>query len=359
MEESIHMIDVANLRLDVLNPRRTDRIVNKDQKDLLIELYDSFDLDDLLASLATYGYFSEEPLIATPEPEKVIDSPTFTVVEGNRRLAALKILLFREDRDAVKAKSLPAINQSIKHRLNPVPVKVYATRDEIHPYLGVRHIVGVKSWEALAKANYVRSLREQGHALTDVAKRVGSGRRTDVVRRWLLTLYSLEQANKESDEPWDELDEGFGFSWLYTSLGYRSVRDYIGITSQMFADPTNKPVPKESVENLLFHMSDLYGPAPGRSREAAIRDSRQIKGLAEIYANADAVAALRAGIAYESALQMTVREEARLVGMLRKAHFDLMQANGIAPHHVGHEDAAQFARRCLETSKALVTTLEG
>ena len=186
--------------------------------------------------------------------------PPYTVVEGNRRLAALKILLFKEDREAVNLRMAPVVTGGAKSRLDPVPVKVYGTRDEIFPYLGVRHIVGVKSWEALAKAKYVRSLREQGHSLTDVARQVGSGKRTDVVRRWLLTLYSLEQANEESDTPWDELDEGFGFSWLYTSLGYRSVRDYLGITPEVLSDPGATPIPKKSVKDLLHHMSDLYGP---------------------------------------------------------------------------------------------------
>ena len=357
VEAPIVMVDVADLRLDALNPRRTDRNVEKNQRSLLIELYRSFDLDDLLASLSTYGYFSEEPLIATPESDEQGDTPAYTVVEGNRRLAALKILLYRADRDAVKIRKIPKITQATRQRLNPVPVKIYPTREEVHPYLGVRHIVGVKSWEALAKARYVRSLREHGYALAEVARRVGSGKRTDVVRRWLLALYSLEQANQEADEPWDEVDDGFGFSWLYTSLGYRSVRDYIGVTSDVFDDPRGRPIPKEAIKNLLDHMGDLYGPPPGHPRKAAVRESRQLKDLADVYAHEDALAALRSGVSLEVAFEMTVREETRLVDLLRKANFDLMEANGIAPHYSGHDEAAQFARRCLETATVLVSTL--
>ena len=358
VEAPIKMVNVADLRLDALNPRRTDRDLRKTQRELLVELHRRYDLDDLLASLSAYGYFSEEPLIATSELGISTDMPPYTVVEGNRRLAALKILLFKEDREAVNLRMAPVVTGGAKSRLDPVPVKVYGTRDEIFPYLGVRHIVGVKSWEALAKAKYVRSLREQGHSLTDVARQVGSGKRTDVVRRWLLTLYSLEQANEESDTPWDELDEGFGFSWLYTSLGYRSVRDYLGITPEVLSDPGATPIPKKSVKNLLHHMSDLYGPPPGLSRAAAVRESRQIKGLAEIYSDKDAVAALRSGVSLQVALQRTVKEEVHLVDLLRQANYDLMEANGIAPHHKGNKDASQYARRCLETASALVSTLE-
>ena len=354
----IKMVDVADLRLDSLNPRRTDREINKTQADLLVELYRRFDLDDLLASLAENGYFSEEPLIAIPDDGNDTSTPPFTVVEGNRRLAALKVLLFVEDRDVVRPRQLPEISEYAETLLNPVPVKIYATRREVHPYLGVRHIAGIKPWEALAKAKYVRSLLEQGYSLPEVARRVGSGKRTDVVRRWLLTLYSLEQANQEANEPWDEVDEHFGFSWLYTSLGYRSVRDYLGIPNEVFSDPGKEPVPNESINHLLEHMSDLYGPPPGRPREAAVRESRQIKDLASVYGSNDALASLRSGGSLRVALRKTVDEETQLVDLLRQASYDLMEANGLAPHHAGHQEAGRQARRCRETSEALVSTLE-
>ena len=358
VQSPIKMVDVSELRLDALNPRRTDREADKTQEDLLVELYRRFDLDDLLASLAENGYFSEEPLIAVPEVGNDVNVPPYIVVEGNRRLASLKVLLFQEDRDAAQVRQLPEVSEHVKSRLNPVPVKVYPTRGEVHPYLGVRHIAGVKPWEALAKAKYVRSLLEQGHTLAEVARRVGSGKRTDVVRRWLVTIYSLEQANDVSDEPWDEVDGRFGFSWLYTSLGYRSVREYLGITNEAFTKPGKEPVPKESVGNLLQHMSDLYGPPPGRPREAAVRESRQIKDLASVYASSDAIGALRSGVSLQVALSKTVAEDAQLVDLLRRANYDLTEANGIAPHHAGNIEAGRYARRCQETAQALVETLE-
>ena len=357
-EGPVRYLDVSDLRLDERNPRRTSRDVRASQADLLLELYRRFDLDDLLASLAAYGYFSEEPLIAIPEQEGQVNEPPYIVVEGNRRLAALRLLLFEEDRILVKIRQVPPITEIAEPRLNRVPVKIYATRSEVLPYLGVRHIVGVKQWESLAKAKYIRNLIDQGYSLTEVAQQVGSGKRTDVVRRWLLTLYSIEQANGQSDQTWDEVDEGFGFSWLYTALGYRNVRDYLGISREVFSEPKESPVPASSVDNLLLHMSDLYGPPPGRPREAVVRESRQIKELAQVYGNRDAVAALRAGTSLQVALRKTVNEETHLVELLRRADLDLAEANGIAPHHVGHEEATRSARRCKQTAEAVVSILE-
>ena len=111
-----------------------------------------------------------------------------------------------------------------------IPVKIYQQREEVLTYLGVRHIAGIKPWDALAKARYVASLVEAGESYIADAQRIGSGRRTDLVRKWLLTLYSMDQANESADLQWDIADQSFGFSWLYTSIGYRTVRDYLGFT---------------------------------------------------------------------------------------------------------------------------------
>ena len=66
-----------------------------------------------------------------------------------------------------------------------------------------------------------------GILLRAIARLVGD--RGDVVRRWLLTLYVLDQANRVSETPWNEAINEFKFSWLYTSLGYARVREYLGL----------------------------------------------------------------------------------------------------------------------------------
>ena len=358
VESPARYVRVSDLLLDIGNPRRTSRDVQKTQEDLLKELYQQFDLENLIASLAAYGYFSEEPLIGIPEQEGLIDELPIVIVEGNRRLAALKILLSSRDRNLVSVRRLPDITEVARPRLDPVPVKVYPNRAAVLPYLGVRHIVGVKQWESLAKARYCKDLVDAGYSVTEVAAQVGSGRRTDVVRRWLLTLYAIEQANTQSEVPWDEVDERFGFSWLYTSLGYLAVRDYLGITPEVFSDPVVDPVPKDCLSNLLGHMGDLYGPAPGDTQQAVVRESRQISDLAKTYGNEDAIAALRSGASLQVALRKTVNEETQLVDLLLEAKMDLESASNIAPNHAGHQEATLHARQCREAASHVVASLE-
>ena len=355
-QPAIELVAVNNLLLDVENPRRTTREVHKDQMNLLLELYARYDLGDLFASLSEHGYFSEEPLIAIPAEPNADTEPTYIVIEGNRRLAALKILLFDKCRDAIKARDLPTISDWAREHLDPVPVKIYQRRVDVRPYLGVRHIVGIKPWDALAKAKYVKNLIDEGLTLVEVARQVGAGRRTDVVRRWLITLNTLEQANEVADEPWDEVDQRFGFSWLYTSLGYRDIRDYVGITQETYQNATAMPVPEEFVQSLMGHMRDLYGP-PGEPHKAVIKESRDIRKLASVYADPEATGTLRAGATLDFAFSKTVSESVHLIELLRKANLELTEANGIAPHHKHNEEAISTARRCFESAKALVATL--
>jgi ParB-like chromosome segregation protein Spo0J len=82
-------VPVAGLLLDPLNPRLPEELQGADQGTLLRYLFDETVLDELIRSLSENGYFQHEPLIAYRDE----DLDGWVVLEGNRRLAALKILL--------------------------------------------------------------------------------------------------------------------------------------------------------------------------------------------------------------------------------------------------------------------------
>ena len=167
--------EVENLRLDPQNPRLAETLQDATQEELIQEYYLAYDLDPLLISMSHSGYFSEEPLIGVRDGNDAMGRATFTVVEGNRRLAALQMLQFEWAWKAAGSPSLPVISDNVLPKLNPVPLKEYPSRIEVIPYLGVRHIRGVKDWEALAKARYVRWLRESHYKIAEISRLVGIG----------------------------------------------------------------------------------------------------------------------------------------------------------------------------------------
>ena len=341
--------NVEKLRLDPKNPRLAETLEDATQRELRQALYNSYDLEPLLLSMFQHGYFSEEPLIGVRDTDEEI----VIVVEGNRRLAALQLLLFDWAREEVgesgllETSGLLDVSETILAKLNPVPVKIYPSRDDIVPYLGVRHIRGVKDWDPLAKARYVSWLIEKGESANEVARSIGVQRGT--VRRWLLTLHVLEQANKASEITWDYSPSVFKFSWLYTSLGYARVRDYLDLVDPKQSDPEPQPVPQEKIPFLLDHMRDLYGPAPGDSQQAKVRDSRNLRQLAAVYDSREAVDILRGGASLEEAYSRSSGEEEELLVYLRQVNFNLQRALGIGHRH---KDNAEINRLATQANKA-------
>lgn len=355
-QDPIRWVRVENLYLDPENPRLSRGGIRTDQVDLLQEIYRRYNIADLLSSLSEHGYFSEEPLIAVQRDE-VSESgePTFTIVEGNRRLAALKLLLFETERQAVGARNIPTPTNGATAKLDPVPIKVYNSRDQIVPYLGVRHITGVKPWDSSAKAKYIERLVRSDYSIADITKMVAS--RSDVVCRLLFTLYVLNQANAIADEPWQEEAEGFSFSFLYTALGYTKTLNYIGQSRDALREPQETPVPAAYNIQLLYIMKDLYG-SPDGTDLARISDSREIRKLAEIYGSEEAERYFRAGASLDRAWRKAGGERVELLQHLQAGSMELDNANSVAPHHKGDQEALRWANRCMETSKTLHDTLE-
>ena len=409
--DEIRWCSVENLRLDPRNPRLARALRDASEEDLLKALHQSHDLEPLILSFAQSGYFTQEPLIGVPQDSGTkneaaqqngefddedhqidvgsgdetnhllgldaegndqldggsddgtdqqdgdLDDRVFVVVEGNRRLAALKILLFDWAQKAVDISNLPDVGEEVRLRLNPVPVKEYASREEVIPYLGVRHIRGSKDWEALAKARYVEDLKEAGYSLREIARLVGD--RGDVVQRWLLTLYVLDQANRTSETPWNEAIGEFKFSWLYTSLGYARIRQFLGLEENSRQDPQPDPINDSFTRPLIDHMQDLYGPPPGDPSKAAVPESRHIRRLAAVYASTEALDVLRGGGSLEDAYSRSSGEHEELLDHLRQANVSLERANGMAHRHTEDAEAIRRAEQAAGTANNIVRVLKG
>lgn len=352
----ILLVPVEQLLLDPKNPRLGATTGELSQDALIKELYQSYYLSDLLVSMARNGYFSEEPLIGVAVGKDASGRQLYKVVEGNRRLTALRLLLFPEERAKVGAKNVPEPLPEVIESLRSVPLKVYRSEEEVIPYMGVRHIAGVQEWDAIAKAYYIKRLVDTGHGIEAIKEMVGV-KRGDVVQRWLLTLYVLLQANACADEPWDISQDEMNFSFLYTALGYQRIRQYLEMDAHIMTNPVENPVPAGARSQLIEHMRDLYGP-PGKYADRKVRESRDIKKLAAIYATNDALNLLRAGYSLAEAHARSIGEIEEMVALVRDASYNLDKACGLAPHHIKNPDAKKWAKRCMDSLKHLYDTLE-
>lgn len=284
-------IAYSNLHLDPLNPRLPENVQGKKEEDICYALYRFFDTEELAYSMSENGYFDEEPLVAIPEnlPNEFenftyeefiaseeyltfIKNPAtkFIVVEGNRRLSTIKLLLQSELRSTLKIRNFPEISDEVKEDISILPVIIYPNRKEVLPYLGVRHISGIKKWEPYAKARYVAKMVEQGFSIDDIQKQVGD--RSNSARKIYLCYQLIEIAKYEFDLN-TEKAENF-FSYLLLASGQGSIKDYLGIEKRIQEVNLESPIPPNKLENLKNLFSWLFGE--GREVLPVIKESRDI-----------------------------------------------------------------------------------
>jgi hypothetical protein len=144
-EPVLQELQVANLDFDPHNPRFPREIAGGPESELISRFVRDERLLEVLTSIADQGYFAGEPLLV------VADGERYHVVEGNRRLAALKLLNGLAAAPPGRF-SIEDVISDARHRPPSVPCLVFPSADRIMRYLGFRHITGIKSWSSLQKA---------------------------------------------------------------------------------------------------------------------------------------------------------------------------------------------------------------
>ena len=253
-------IGVEHLHFDTNNPRFTpNKRPDRDTDEAIVStLASTADLAELVQSISTSGYINIEPLIVSVRGGKVI------VLEGNRRLAAIKCLKDCELAKAAKI-SVPKFGGEIASTLNNILVYRVEHEDDARNLIGFKHINGPQPWDAYAKAQYAgkwlvdQDGKDAPLSLVDIANHMGDKHTT--IHRMVTALFVLNQAEKEelySIE--DRSKSSFSFSHLYTALSSEEYTDYIGMARpRRDEDPNRQPVPVSKFKELKQLLIWLYG----------------------------------------------------------------------------------------------------
>jgi hypothetical protein len=295
MFRSLEVVPVDRLVLDPENPRLPSDLPRTPEA-MLEFLADTSSIDEIISAIGSNGYFESEPLIGVPTAGN-----TIVIVEGNRRLTALKLLL------GEKYEGMPPrVEQSVdraQFRPDSVPVAIYDARSDVLNYLGNKHIAGVKPWGALAKARYAKQLFEatEGGDFADRARAVARtiGSRTDFITRSLKAYSAYQIAADENFFGLAGVDEEtVKFSLLATAL------DYEGIQEFLYRNPED-PIDEREIEPA--RLKELFSwmfvkQDHGRTR---LGESRNLIQLSSVVANPDALERLRRGMDLEQAYRFT------------------------------------------------------
>lgn len=259
------LVDVELLNFDATNPRFTpDKRPDEDTDAAIVaELARTADLSELVQSIGTSGYINIEPLVVVVRDGKLV------VLEGNRRLAALKAL--RDEELAKNAKlTVPDFDHKIRATLDNILVYRVEKEEDARELIGFKHINGPQAWDAFAKASFAaRWLDSQANVekplkLFEIANRMGDKHAT--IHRMVTAYYVLMQAERLGIfRMEDRYKRAFSFSHLYTGLSYSEFTDYLGMPRPMRdQDPSRDPVNPEYHEKLGYVLTWLYG---SRDRE--------------------------------------------------------------------------------------------
>lgn len=157
----------------------------------LLEQDKRYQLAELKKSIISNGYVPMERIIVVPYRYK---PNTYLVIEGNRRVAALKSLL-QENEESVVELSPGDVSSFSK-----IPCAILETEEGSLPHaerviMGIRHIAGPKAWGAYQQAQLVLELHDnEGYDFKSIGEHLGIST-VEVARRYraMKALKTMEE----------------------------------------------------------------------------------------------------------------------------------------------------------------------
>ena len=291
-------IDIDDLLLDPNNPRfstlkkkvNNSKIQEEYTQRNTLENIKNYDIHKLKESILRVGFLSIDRVIVVKLSD---DIPKFVVVEGNRRIAAVKSILddikvgLKVDKDILK--SLREINTLILKNMD------YSNSADYQLLIqGLRHISGVKGWKPYQQSRALVTLVDKlGYSITDAAATLGLGRTT---ASWMRSAYYAYQNMKREKDiviVKEEIDIIPYFSYFVEVLKSPNLRGYF-----LWNNKQNKF--KNRIEILKFYK--WIGITSKDSEIRQIPTALDIRRLYEVLDNQEAKEILESGESIYNAL---------------------------------------------------------
>lgn len=293
----IERIPTDTLHFDHANPRLAEYGIDDRLGDdeILDILWEAMDVQELVQSISASGFFEHEAIIVATEAGRDL------VIEGNRRLAAVKVLRNPELAEK-KGWQVPKLTAAERKKLDALPA-IRASRKDSWRYLGFKHVNGPAKWGSYAKAVYIADVhRKYKVPLADIANQIGDRHRT--VQRLFRGLMVLEQAERAKvfDRD-DRFNKHLSFSHLYTGLDYDGIASFLGVAAK--EDESVNPVPKNNIKALGELCVWIYGSRKEKLEPVVRSQNPDLRQLNAVVANREAVEALRSGAQLGKAFEIS------------------------------------------------------
>lgn len=324
-------VETDQLVFDPENPRLPPDVDGRDNEEVMLWMLADTGLLQLMASIARQGYFPGDPLLIAPL-EETSDEPTYSndltykVVEGNRRLAAVKLVTGRIDAPRRRKSVEQLVEDAEGQRLDTLPAVVFARRDDVLEYLGFRHITGIKQWDPLEKARFLRQLRERSTkdgrtpSNTELARAIGST--GPYVGRLLAALTALERlsASKALAKAKVSIDD-VPFSLLVAALNHEPI-----VKTFLQLDRADDPELR-GIRSTALNKLGKWLFVERENGRTALEDSRNLGLLDDIVGSKTAIKAFDDGMSIHDAALLAHGPADVLLAALGEARGPLTIAN--------------------------------
>lgn len=332
-------LDPAKLLLDQRNPRIPDEEFNS-QDDALAYLAENAAIQELVNSISYSGWLDYEPLLVL--------RATSEVIEGNRRLAALRLI-----RDPALAKTFGIKIPDVVE--DPVPSEIRAwmidDRRDARDFIGFKHINGPFKWDSFAKAKYADDWLQDGETVGEVSQRLGDTHKT--VER-LVNGYRVLQQGERIGFDRSEAPGRFAFSHLYTGLTRPSIREYLGLPDAGGLLDEN-PIPDDHTGKLLKLLVWMHGD----ENNAPLIKSQNphLKYLSEVLASPAATKALEVHGTLEEAYSIVEDRSARFSEALYDVSATVKRLASLQGDYDGDQSSLDIAEASARTLRGVVSSM--
>lgn len=339
----IEYTSLDQLFLDPLNPRLGRNHIDRDrqQADILEQMSD-WTLDELATSFVESGFWAQEALIVTEE--LIYGQSSLVVIEGNRRLAALKML-----QDAISGNLRDRKWRDIAQRASNLPPNFFEkipfikveSRDKVSAFLGFRHVTGIKEWDPAEKAQFISYLIDHEKlSYEQVMRRIGS--KTTTVRSHYIAYKLLLQMEETEEIAINRIEDKF--SVLYLSLRTAGVQSYLGLDLKAEPKDAASPVPAGNEDRLINYARWMFGDD---KTQPLFTDSRNIDKFGKILLSQEAVTYLQSSPSpnFDLAVKKAGGDTEEILSLLIQASDNLEIAFSTLHTHVDVPDVQRIAKR--------------
>jgi hypothetical protein len=355
--DNIQDIPTEKLLLDWNNPRLAWRVKgnNTDQNTLLGVMWEEMAIDDLILSIAENGFFRSEPVFVIPRYE----DDQYVVVEGNRRLSAVKVLTDEDVREEleISKERLPPMKGSSPDELAKLPAIVYSDREEVWEAVGFRHINGIQQWDSFSKAEYIADVHENYDvSLVEIADKVGDTHST--VQRLYSGYNLIRQAESEGIFDTEDTYKGsLHFSHLYTAADQNGFQQFLNVDTEDLQEPT--PVEEEDLERLEELLLWLYGSRQDQVQPVVKTQNPDLRRLRQVVMDDEALMTLRQTGSLDEAHETALGEDKLFRDNMFEAKRALKAAmSNVSNGYDGGEKMFETAQEIAEVTNRLYSNIK-